>query len=386
MLIYKVKNEEKGDVMEERILSGLSIFKLKMMLASSEMKNFTLAVNELAKREEPEAYEAMKRYINHKDKYKRLYVLKKIFSHPCAAELIPWLEENIASGEEYFSENGLEVVAKFGLKIDRKLLLAAVEKYLQCGTGYDVLSALGTLEPTEENFRVMLVLFEKAVKSGQKEVLAEIICEKYLPEKADELFRLFAASDFAKIRVTAANIGKKYGFDLEKLKYDKNCHVRKIAEMNLGELEFLRKYTKDYKVEFSENMENAIIVNPHKDEHIEIDFDHGTDWEEYTVSFPGMHAHFDYSEDTEEYIDDILSGKECSVSYFYGGEWRMSASMDSAEFAKLTYEEICEVLLNGEPEDPENAKIEIRGFSPENNYDVTFEEKNGKFFIIKQKV
>ena len=99
-----------------------------------------------------------------------------------------------------------------------------------------------------------------------------------------------------------------------------------------------------------------------------------------------MHAHFDYSEDTEEYIDDILSGKECSVSYFYGGEWRMSASMDSAEFAKLTYEEICEVLLNGEPEDPENAKIEIRGFSPENNYDVTFEEKNGKFFIIKQKV
>lgn len=372
--------------MEEIILESLSIFKLKMMLASSEMKNFTLAVNELTKREEREAYEAMKMYINHKDKYKRLYVLKKIFQHPCAAELIPWLEENIASGEEYFSENGLEVVAKFGLKIDRKLLLATVEKYLQCGTGYDVLSALGTLEPTEENFRVMLALFKKAAKSGQKEVLAEILCEKYLPEKADELFRLFAASDLAKIRVTAAKIGKKYGFDLEKLKYDKNGHVRKIAEMNLGELEFLRKYTKDYKVEFSENMENAIIVNPHKDEHIEIDFDYGTDWEEYTVSFPGMHAHFDYSEDAEEYIDDILSGKECSVSCFYGGEWRMSASMDSAEFAKLTYEEICEVLLNGEPEDPENAKIEIRGFSPDNNYDVTFEEKNGKFFIIKQKV
>ena len=64
----------------------------------------------------------------------------------------------------------------------------------------------------------------------------------------------------------------------------------------------------------------------------------------------------------------------------------MSASMDSAEFAKLTYEEICEVLLNGEPEDPENAKIEITGFSPENNYDVTFGEKDEKIYLIKKKV
>ena len=134
--------------MEKRILEGASVFKLKMMLASDEMKNFTLACNELAAREEREAYEAMKRYVNHKDKYKRLYVLKKIFRHPCAKELIPWLEENIASGEEYFSENGLKVVDELGIKINREILLSAIEKYLKGRTNWDGLSALDTLEPT----------------------------------------------------------------------------------------------------------------------------------------------------------------------------------------------------------------------------------------------
>jgi len=340
------------------------------------------ACEEPAAREEREAYELLKKYTAHKDKYKRLYVLKTIFRHPAAAEeLIPWLEENIASGEKWFCDNSLAIVGELGIKINREILLSAVERELKYPYAYNPIKALSSLEASEENFRAILALFEKAAGNYQKEFLAEIVCEKYLPEKAEEIFELFAASDFAKVRIIAARIGRKYGFDLEKLKFDKNGHVRKIAEKGLDKLEFLRKYLGKYTVEFSSNLESAIIVNPYKDEHIEIDLDYGEDWEEYTVSSPGMHAHFDGNEDAEKYIDDILSGKKCSVSCFCNGEWRISASIESEEFAKLTYEKICEVLLNGKPEHPENVKIEIRGFFSENDYDITFEEKDGKVLM-----
>ena len=381
-----LKNKEKGDFMKERILASAPLFKLKIMLASPEMRNFVLACEELAAREEHEAYEAMKRYIDHKDKYKRLCVLKTIFRHPCAAELIPWLEANIASGEEYFSENGLEAVGELGLKINREILISAVERELKAPYAYNPIKALSTLDESEENFRAILALFEKAAGNYQKEFIAEILCEKYLPSRAEELFALFAASNFAKVRIIAARIGKKYGFDLEKLKYDKNGHIRKIAEINYGELDFLRKYMKEYKVEFSENLESAIIINPYKDEHIEIDLDRGTDWKEYTVTFPGTHEHFDESEEAAACIDEFISGGFCTVSCLCGGAWAMSASIASAEVAGLTYEKICEVMLNGEPKHPENVKIEIRGFLPENDCDVTFEEKDGKILIKRLKV
>ncbi|MBQ9745456.1 MAG: hypothetical protein IJW21_01370 [Clostridia bacterium] len=383
-----------GDFMKKTVVNGervpyeATIAELQEMLASGEMKDFTLACEALSRREEREAYEAMKQYIDHKDKYRRLYVLKTIFRHPCAArELIPWLEENIASGEKWFSENGLEVVAKFGVKINREFLLSAVEKYWQGNVSYSALGALEILEPTEENFRAFVTLFEKAAKSGQKEILAEILCKKYLPLRAEELFELFAVSDFAKVRITAARIGKKYGLDMEKLKFDENGHVRKIAEKGLGKLEFLRKYTGKYTVEFSKDLESAIIVNPYKDEYIEIDLDYGSGWEEYTVVFPGTHGHFDYCEDAEEYIDDYIGGRFCSVCCLHAnGSRLMSTSMESAEITGLTYEKMREMLGYERFGCTNVAKIEIRGFSPENDYDVTFEEKDGKTLIKTLKV
>jgi hypothetical protein len=373
--------------MENANLKKTSLFKLKMMLASGEMKYFMRACEELSAREEREAYEAMKRYINHKDKYKRLYVLKTIFRHPCAAgELIPWLEENIASGEQWFRDNGLRIIGELGLKIDREILLSAVERELK-NLYSDGISALSALEASEENFRAILAILEKAAGKYQKESIAEILCEKYLPEKADELFALFSVSDFAKVRIIAARIGRKYGFDLEKMKYDENGHVRKIAEKGLGKLEFLRKYTGEYTVEFSKDLESAIIVNPCKDEYIEIDLDHGDDWEEYTVCLAGTHDHFDYAEDAEEYIDDFVSGRFCSVCYLRAdGPWLMSTSIDSADIPGLTYEKICEMMWYAEPKRVKNVKIEIRGFLPENDYDITVQEKEGEVYLIKKKV
>ena len=197
------------------------------------------------------------------------------------------------------------MIVDLGIKINREILLAGVERELK-DPYTDGINALRALEANEENFRAIISIFKKAKVSHQKEFLAEILCEKYLPEKASELFALFAVSDFAKVRIIAARIGRKYGFDLEKLKYDENGHVRKAAEMNLGELDFLRKYMKDYRVEISKELKSAVIVNPYKDEHIEIEFEKSKYWEEYTVILPDTHAHFGDSEDAEEYIDEFI--------------------------------------------------------------------------------
>lgn len=362
------------------------IKELKIMLASPVMKDFMLACEVLSAREDRESYELLKKYINHKDKYRRLYVLKTIFNHPASAELIPWLEENIASGEKWFSENGLEIVGELGIKINREILLACVEREIKYRYAYSAIKALSSLEANEENYRAILRIFEKAIGSYQMEYLTEILCEKYLPQKANELFALFAVSDFAKVRIIAARIGRKYGFDLEKLKYDENGHVRKIAEKGIGELEFLRKYTGEYTVEFSKDLESAVIVNPSEDEYIEIDLDCGEDWQEYTVSFGDMHCHFDESEEAGEYIDDIISGKICSVCCLKSDDtWVRSTSVESTEIENLTREKLLERFYEEWFEAAGATKIIIRGFLPGHGYELLSEEKDGEIWISKKR-
>ena len=370
----------------ERVPYDASLTELRKMLDSGAMKDFMLACEVLSEREEREAYELLKRYASHKDKFRRLYVMKTIFKRPESSELIPWLEESIASGERYFCDNSFEIVGNLGIKINREILLAGVERELKDPYTYNPIKALSSLEANEENFLATLALFGKATGNYQKENFAEILCEKYLPEKASELFELFAVSDFAKVRIIAARIGRKYGFDLEMLKYDENGHVRKIAEKGLGKLEFLRKYTSEYTVEFSKDLESAIIVNPYKDEHIEIDLDYGTDWEEYTVSFGDIHWHFDESADAEEYIDDIISGKICSVCCLKSdGSWAMSTSVEGAEIENLTKEKLIESFYEEWFESPGATKVIIRGFLPKCDYELLAEEKDGEVWISKKR-
>ena len=371
----------------ERVPYDASLPKLKKMLDSGAMKDFMLACEVLSEREGHEAYELMKQYTNHKDKFRRLYVMKAIFKHPESSELIPWLEESIASGERYFCEISFEIVGELGIKINREILLSAVERELKDLYAYNPIKALSSLEASEENFLAILALFGKATGNYQKEYFAEILCEKYLPEKASELFALLAVSDFAKVRIIAARIGRKYGFDLEKLKYDENGHVRKIAEKGLGKLEFLRKYTGEYTVEFSKDLESAIIVNPYKDEHIEIDLDHGRDWQEYTVYFGDMHCHFDESEEAEEYIDNIISGKECSVCCLKSdGSWVKSTSVEGAEIENLTKEKLIEGFYEEWFDIPGAAKVIIRGFLPKYDCELLAEEKDGEVWISKKRM
>ena len=111
--------------MKKEILNGtripydLSVEELSKMLSSPIMQDFSLACEALSYKNDNAAYEAMKNYINDKDKYRRLYILKTIFRHPNAVELVDFLESAITSEDFLFVENGLLVISEYKITVSR---------------------------------------------------------------------------------------------------------------------------------------------------------------------------------------------------------------------------------------------------------------------------
>ena len=214
-----------------RIPYELSVEELGKMLSSPVMKDFSLACEALSYKDDIAAYEAMKFYINDKDKYRRLYILKTIFRHPNAAELVDFLENAISSNDTLFVENGLIVISEYKIKVSDSLLLSVVDKHLP--ELYTAVGALMMLDISEENYASLTRVFSKAGQSVQKEVIAEVLANHYLPSKSKELFELFGCDKFAKIRLLAVKIAMEYGYDLSPFLSDKDGHVRALANKSV---------------------------------------------------------------------------------------------------------------------------------------------------------
>ncbi len=225
--------------MRKELLNGtpipydLPIKDLRAMMSSASMKDFSLACEALSYKSDPEAYGIMRSFINDRDKYRRLYVLKTIFRRAEAAELVDFLEDAIASDDPLLAENGLIIVSEYRIKVSESLLIATVGKY--CNELYTAVGALGTLSISEGNFEEITRIFSSCTKCAQKEILCEILCNCYLPQKAGELFGLFGQDTFAKVRRIALEIGKCYGFDTNQFLSDTDGHIRKPAERRTAE-------------------------------------------------------------------------------------------------------------------------------------------------------
>ena len=206
---------------------GASIEELKMCLSSPSMKDFSLACEALSHSNHPEAYAAMKAYINDEDKYRRLYILKTIFRHPQATELANRLEESLAAEDVLFVRAALTVIAEHKIKVEGAALVAAILRHLP-DLGGELL-ALHTLTSGEENYTRLTKLFKKATTCNQKEFISKVLLSRYLPEKASDLFELLRHDPHAKIRVLAVKIGQEYGFEVSEFSHDPDGHVRKQA-------------------------------------------------------------------------------------------------------------------------------------------------------------
>ncbi len=210
-----------------RVPYELSVEELSKMLSSPVMKDFSLACEALSYKNDNAAYEVMKSYLNDKDKYRRLYILKTIFRHPNSVELVDFLENAISSEDVWFAENGLRVISEYRVKVSDSLLLSAVNKHLH--ELYTSVRSLITLDVTEENYTNITMIFSKAEQCVQKEVIGEVLIHNYLPSKSKELFELFSRDKFAKIRLLAVNIAKEYHYDVSAFLSDEDGHVRKLA-------------------------------------------------------------------------------------------------------------------------------------------------------------
>ena len=104
-----------------------------------------------------------------------------------------------------FARNGLSVVGQYGIEVTEKSVLSAVLKHLS-DLHYTDLYALKILSTSDENFLNLIRIFKRSKKCGHKEVLGEILLEKYYPSYAQELFALFSEDHFSKIRSLAERI------------------------------------------------------------------------------------------------------------------------------------------------------------------------------------
>lgn len=185
----------------------LSVDELEVLLISGDMSDFVVACEALSYRSDERAYQILKKYITDQDKYKRLCVLKTIFRHPMALQSKSFLEDCIVSDDFLFVHNGLSVVGQYEIEVSEKAMLSAVLKHLSDLHCTD-LYALKILSTSGENFLNLTKVFKRSKKCGQKEVIGEILLEKYSRSHAEELCALFSLDKFLKIRSLADRIEK----------------------------------------------------------------------------------------------------------------------------------------------------------------------------------
>lgn len=198
------------------------------MLFSDDMTSFCLACEALSCRNDTRSYQAVRGFLEHPDKYRRLYAMKTVFRNPASAELMYVLEDALSSGDVLFINAACDIIAEHEFRVSESKLRRAANSKLPDLFAQSLYS-LKILSSNEENFAFLLELLRKAEQSLAKEILGELLADKYLPEKASTLFEEFCSSDFPAIRILAAQIGKSFGFDLSGLCSDKDGHVRKAA-------------------------------------------------------------------------------------------------------------------------------------------------------------
>ncbi len=205
---------------------GLPKEELFTLLSSESMSDFTVACEALSVLPDEDVCDRLGAYLTSPDKYRRLAVLKVIFRHPRAVRLAPALEEAVMSEDSLFAENGLRVAYENRVPLSETAILTATRRHIKTLHAPD---ALDLLTVSEGNYQALTEIFASCVTSLQQEVLADMLARKYGETHAADLFALFSASKYPKVRRQAVGLSLRFGFDLTALQNDPDGHVRKAA-------------------------------------------------------------------------------------------------------------------------------------------------------------
>ncbi len=364
----------------ERIPYEKTISELKELLFSPKMKDFSLACEALSYSNDEEAYEFLKSFIDHKDKYRRLYILKTIFRMPFSAELVSYLENAISSDDMMFIKAALDVIAEHKIEVSADILRASVSKHL--GKLNFEIFALNALDVNDENYSYLTDIFAKSKDCLKKELLCDILQEDYLPDRAAELFELFKKDKFAKIRLEAIKLGKKCGFDISEFLADIDGHVRNFASRPDINLSFLSEYASRFTVDISDDLESALIYNPVGNDNIYVEYMSDDEYDPFMVRFSYHHVHLPDIESVKKWIDRIISGEIFVIEFFKNGRDSFGGEITKDELADLSYTSLTKTC--GKSVYPNADEFRIRGWLQDSDADYTFSDINHQIVIVKK--
>ncbi len=367
----------KEDKNEKEILFGMMIpydapiDELRSMMASTDMKIFSLACEALSYSNYPESYEIMREYLYHKDKYRRLYVLKTIFRHPEAEELTKNLESAILSDDKLFFENGLIIISEMGIKVSEEALWSAVERNFDA-LGYHPMFALRTLEASDENYNRLVIAFKRGERY-QKLIIANILKEKYLQNKAREIFEILSNDGFAEVRFSAMELAEELKFDNSKLI---NKMTERAAVINESRFSFLSKYIGKMLVDISDDTESVVIYNPNRKESLFASYEN----DEYTIEFSTQHVHLEDRDEAEVWIRSVVGGEICAIEFFLDNRARFGGEISAEELQNISYEAIenSSAFCYSQPLFSMADRFEIRDWIGKNSIDGRIFEIDGK--------
>ena len=357
------------------------IGELRELLFSPNMKNFSLACEALSYSEDAQAYELLKSFSDHKDKYRRLYVIKTVFRLPQAVELVYLLENALCSDDLSFLKAALDVIAEYKIKISESILRTSVSKHIN-KLNYEIYS-LDILKANEENYFYLTDIFAESEDCFKKEILCEILQENYLPERNEELFNLFKQDKYAKIRLEAIKLGKKYGFDISEFLSDIDGHVRKFASRTDVSLSFISEYADRFTVDISDDLESAIIYNPFGNDNLYVYYMSDDEYDPFMVRFSYQHQHLPDIQSVKAWIDKIISGDLLAIEFFGDGRDCFGGEITKEYLEPLTCDSLKQFLsdcgLNLFSISANSFKI--RGWQGTNDIDGTIVKSNQKICI-----
>ena len=256
-----------------------------------------------------------------------------------------------------------------------KVFREIIEKIIG-GTYYYTLNhAMKDLSVCEENYEYL-----KALLNDKRNRInaAYVLQDRYIPEKAQELFTLFSASDDSYIRRIAADIGKECSIDLTEFFAEMDRRSKTTLENSECKIAFLAKYTEKYHVDISDNGESAVIYNPVGEEHILFSYC----GDEYTISFSFQHIHPYDQKDAESWIDDVVSDELLAIRFCKDEGVVMATQIHPSAIRKLTYESLRAELHHGNRELYEfSDSFNVRSWSGEKDLDAQFVCVDGKVMI-----
>ena len=377
--------------MDQTLLNGApvpqeySVEALETMLQSPVMQEFCLAVNALLNVKDDKTFDLLKPFLTHKDKYRRLYVFKKIFYHPRGREIFNVLIEALSSEDSYFVNAALSIISTLKIRVPEQLLIEAVNRTFS-DRYPDSLHALSMLEANENNFNYLISLFLKSETCGNSELLAEILFDKYAAQKSEILFNLFSSGKYAKIKLLAIQLGNRYGFDISQFLKDNDGHVRKLAKKATSPLSFLLDFVPRYQVLFSTDRTSAILVNPNKEDHLYIDYDE-EDFSPYSLTFSYYNVHLTSKKDAKNFIEQVTSEQRFAIQFLQNGAWAFSGDLPKEDVENLCYERLNNnfgvIMRTALVECADTFKI--RSWSGSGDVDGSFCKKDNKILLNLEK-